>query len=136
MLVTKSVVRCPVSLIPTFTCRGPYQLRGSVSNASPLVDYDGNALAFNGEVFEGLGEMSHSQNDARALLSTLAEAIRENALECDPVAMVLSELKGLGPLFSGKRMLVGSGLLATWLEGEAFLYTVPNVAILDSFYPR
>ena len=70
------------------------QLRGSVSNASPLVDCDGNALAFNGEVFEGLGEMSHSQNDARALLSTLAEAIRENALECDPVAMVLSELKG------------------------------------------
>ena len=33
------------------------QLRGSVSNASPLVDCDGNALAFNGEVFEGLGEI-------------------------------------------------------------------------------
>ena len=72
------------------------QIRGSGMSASPLVDVDGNALAFNGEVFEGLEEigLSRSQNDTRALLSALAEAARDNSLESDSVAKVLSGLRG------------------------------------------
>lgn len=48
------------------------QLRGFEASSSPLVDEEGNVLAFNGEIYEGLN-FTNERNDAKALFTSLTD---------------------------------------------------------------